>query len=52
VGGHWGLDRWLLPVLGTPWTRAEAQVDRFAHRASTFAGHYVAFLAALAIIIV
>jgi low affinity Fe/Cu permease len=26
--------------------------NRFAHRASTFAGHYVAFLAALAIIVV
>src|SRR5919112_186546 len=26
--------------------------NRFAHRASTFAGHYVAFLAAVAIIIV
>ncbi|MEX1027935.1 MAG: DoxX family protein, partial [Candidatus Paceibacterota bacterium] len=19
VAGHWGLDRWLLPKLGTPW---------------------------------
>lgn len=27
VGGHWGLDRWLLPALGAPWARAEAQVD-------------------------
>src|SRR5215211_1920129 len=26
--------------------------NRFAHRTSTFAGHYVAFLAALAIIVV
>ena len=33
VGGHWGLDRWLLPVLGTRWARAEAQVDRIADRA-------------------
>ena len=33
VGGHWGLDRWLLPVLGTPWARAEAQVDQIADRA-------------------
>ncbi len=22
VAGYWGLDRWLLPTLGTPWTRA------------------------------
>jgi len=21
VGGWWGLDRWLLPLLGTPWAR-------------------------------
>ena len=27
VAGHWGLDHWLLPALGTPWARAEAQVD-------------------------
>ena len=33
VGGHWGLDRWLLPMLGTPWARAEAQVDQIADRA-------------------
>ena len=33
VGGHWGLDRWLLPALGTPWARAEAQVDQIADRA-------------------
>jgi thiosulfate dehydrogenase (quinone) large subunit len=33
VGGHWGLDRWLLPVFGTPWARAEAQVDQIADRA-------------------
>jgi thiosulfate dehydrogenase [quinone] large subunit len=33
VGGHWGLDRWLLPLLGTPWARAEAQVDQIAGRA-------------------
>jgi thiosulfate dehydrogenase [quinone] large subunit len=33
VGGHWGLDRWLLPMLGTPWARAEAQVDAVATRA-------------------
>ena len=24
VAGHWGLDRWLLPILGTPWTPGEA----------------------------
>jgi thiosulfate dehydrogenase [quinone] large subunit len=23
VAGYWGLDRWLLPALGTPWQRAE-----------------------------
>jgi thiosulfate dehydrogenase (quinone) large subunit len=33
VGGHWGLDRWLLPLFGTRWARAEAQVDRIADRA-------------------
>jgi thiosulfate dehydrogenase [quinone] large subunit len=32
VGGHWGLDRWILPALGTPWARAEAQVDAVAAR--------------------
>lgn len=25
VAGHYGLDRWLLPMLGTPWTRREAE---------------------------
>ena len=33
VGGHWGLDRWLLPALGRPWARAEAEVDAVATRA-------------------
>jgi thiosulfate dehydrogenase [quinone] large subunit len=33
VGGHWGLDRWLLPVLGRPWARAEAEVDAVATHA-------------------
>ena len=33
VAGRWGLDRWLLPALGTPWVRAEAQVDAVAARA-------------------
>jgi len=23
VAGWWGLDRWLLPLLGTPWHRVE-----------------------------
>jgi len=27
VAGFWGLDRWLLPALGTPWQRAKAGVD-------------------------
>jgi thiosulfate dehydrogenase [quinone] large subunit len=27
VAGFWGLDRWLLPLLGTPWERARSQVD-------------------------
>src|SRR5215210_138176 len=26
VAGYWGLDRWLLPILGTPWQRG-ARVD-------------------------
>jgi thiosulfate dehydrogenase (quinone) large subunit len=33
VGGHWGLDRRLLSVFGTPWARAEAQVEAIAARA-------------------
>jgi thiosulfate dehydrogenase [quinone] large subunit len=33
VGGHWGLDRWLLPALGSQWARAEAEVDAVATRA-------------------
>jgi thiosulfate dehydrogenase [quinone] large subunit len=33
VAGHWGLDRWLLPALGSQWARAEAQVDAVATRA-------------------
>lgn len=33
VAGYWGLDRWLLPVLGTRWAVAEAQVDAIAERA-------------------
>jgi thiosulfate dehydrogenase (quinone) large subunit len=33
VGGHWGLDRRLLSALGTPWSRAEAQVEAIAARA-------------------
>jgi thiosulfate dehydrogenase [quinone] large subunit len=27
VAGWWGLDRWLLPLLGTPWMRRVATVD-------------------------
>ena len=38
VGGHWGLDRWLLPALGTPWARAEAQADAVAARATSEPG--------------
>jgi thiosulfate dehydrogenase [quinone] large subunit len=33
VAGHWGLDRWLLPALGRPWARAEAEVNAVATRA-------------------
>ena len=33
VAGHWGLDRWLLPALGSQWARAEAQVEAVATRA-------------------
>jgi thiosulfate dehydrogenase [quinone] large subunit len=33
VAGFWGLDRWLLPALGTPWDRAKHQVDAVADRA-------------------
>ena len=32
VAGHWVLDRWLLPALGSQWARAEAQVDTVATR--------------------
>jgi thiosulfate dehydrogenase [quinone] large subunit len=27
VAGYWGLDRWLLPALGTRWERAKEQVE-------------------------
>jgi thiosulfate dehydrogenase [quinone] large subunit len=27
VAGWWGLDRWLLPLLGTPWYQAEADTS-------------------------
>jgi thiosulfate dehydrogenase [quinone] large subunit len=30
VAGYWGLDRWLLPMLGTPWKRGRA-FGRTAH---------------------
>jgi thiosulfate dehydrogenase [quinone] large subunit len=33
VAGFWGLDRWLLPALGTRWERAKAQVEHIADRA-------------------
>lgn len=28
VAGYWGLDRWLLPVLGTPWDRVATPGER------------------------
>ncbi len=28
VAGYWGIDRWLLPLLGTPWTGSLAAEDR------------------------
>lgn len=28
VAGHWGLDFWVLPALGTPWSQAEKAVPR------------------------
>lgn len=28
VAGHWGLDFWVLPALGTPWAQAERPVPR------------------------
>jgi thiosulfate dehydrogenase [quinone] large subunit len=34
VAGHWGLDRWVLPALGAPWARAEAQVEAVSQRAT------------------
>ncbi len=34
VAGYWGLDRWLLPMLGTRWAVAQAQVDAVAERAA------------------
>ena len=35
VAGWWGLDRYLLPLLGTPWTRGPiAQRDRTASPAA------------------
>jgi thiosulfate dehydrogenase [quinone] large subunit len=33
AAGHWGLDRWILPALGTPWARAQAQVETVSERA-------------------
>ena len=27
VAGYWGLDRWLLPMLGTPWSRETQTAD-------------------------
>ncbi|BAD41392.1 DoxX family protein [Symbiobacterium thermophilum] len=29
VAGYWGVDRWLLPALGTPWDRRPAAPERF-----------------------
>jgi len=34
VAGFWGLDRWLLPALGTPWYRAKAQIDAVSELAA------------------
>jgi thiosulfate dehydrogenase [quinone] large subunit len=34
IAGYWGLDRWLLPMFGTRWAVAEAQVDAVAERAA------------------
>jgi thiosulfate dehydrogenase [quinone] large subunit len=34
VAGFWGLDRWLLPALGTPWDRTKAQVDAVSELAA------------------
>ncbi len=31
VAGYWGLDRWLLPALGTPWTRERVRSPRAAY---------------------
>ena len=28
IAGYWGVDRWLLPLLGTPWTGSLAARDR------------------------
>ena len=28
IAGYWGVDRWLLPLLGTPWTGSLAAQDR------------------------
>ena len=27
TAGWWGLDRWLLPIIGTPWSRVDLQED-------------------------
>jgi thiosulfate dehydrogenase [quinone] large subunit len=34
VAGYWGLDRWLLPALGTRWARAEMQVEAVSELAA------------------
>jgi thiosulfate dehydrogenase (quinone) large subunit len=28
VAGYWGVDRWLLPLLGTPWTGSLAKAEQ------------------------
>ena len=32
VAGWWGLDRWLLPILGTPWTRSQGAFAKIEDR--------------------
>ena len=35
VAGYYGVDRWLLPLLGTPWTGSLAKAEREKSKQAT-----------------
>lgn len=39
VAGHIGIDRWLLPMLGTPWERLDRTADQRETRTGSTGGH-------------